>query len=88
MCGGRGFEAGARTVASARLAPVDGGHALQLVSQESRSYLEDGSPIGVLRIDHHAGVASCLLPDGDEEAVVEIPLPEVDRVVNVPMNLF
>ena len=62
------------------------GETLRLIGQESRSVDENGNPIGVLRIDHLAGRARCLDPEG--RMVSELNLPNQDRVVNVPLNLF
>jgi hypothetical protein len=81
-----GTPDGARTVATAELAPVVPGESLRLVGQESRSLDENGRPMGVLRIDHVAGTARCLDPAGT--TLSEVRLPAEDRVVNVPLNLF
>jgi hypothetical protein len=84
-----GFEGGARTVLSAELGAIDGGHALRPVWQESRSFDPNGRPLGILRIDHQRRVASCTPgPDADPQAAVEVPLPDGDRVANVPLNLL
>jgi hypothetical protein len=83
-----GIEDGARTLAFAELAPVDSGHALQLVVQESRSVDADGAPLGVMRIDHRNGVATCTSMDGAISQTREIALPAGDRVANVPLNLL
>ena len=82
-----GFEHGARTVASAELAPAGDGAHLQLLSQESRSFDGDGQPRGVLFIDHREGVASCRSPEARGGEVKTLALPAEDRVANVPMTL-
>jgi hypothetical protein len=62
------------------------GESLRLVGQESRSVDENGRALGVMRIDHLAGVARCL--DRQGATISEMRLPKEDRVVNVPLNLF
>jgi hypothetical protein len=81
-----GQRHGARTVATAELAPVVPGESLRLVAQESRSLDENGRAMGVLSVDHVAGVARCR--DGSGDTISEVALPQDDRVVNVPLNLF
>jgi hypothetical protein len=83
-----GIDGGARTVAKAEFEVVDGGEYLRLLSEESRSFDSDGTPLGVLSIDHVRGVASCDKIDGDEITSESIQLPEDDRVANVPLNLL
>lgn len=83
-----GIEDGARTLAFAELTPVDSGRALQIVLQESRSVDPDGVPLGVMRIDHRNGVATCSHFDGKESRTRELDLPASDRVANVPLNLL
>jgi hypothetical protein len=83
-----GIDQGAQTIASAELAPVDSGRLLQLLSQESRSFDGDGTPLGVLRIDHRNASASCTIPNGSGDTRKELTLPKADRVVNVPLNLL
>jgi hypothetical protein len=81
-----GRDDGARTVASALFAPTKPGRSMRLVRQESRSFDADGRPLGLLELDHVAGIGSCTGPDGGTR--VTLPLPREDRVVNVPMNLL
>ncbi len=82
-----GISGGARTVATAELAPRAGGRWLQLILQESRTFDADGAPRGLLRIDHRERLASCSPPEG-EGAPRTLELPRHDRVANVPMNLL
>lgn len=82
-----GFTDGARTVATAELAPEEGGRWLRLVLEESRTFAHDGAPRSLLRIDHRAHLGSCTPLDGAGEART-LELPDPDRVANVPMNLF
>lgn len=89
-----GIEGGARTIATATLATEtvgDNGHtrrALRLLTQESRSFDPDGIPLGVLSLDHEAGVATCSKPNGHGETVQKLALPAHDRIVNVPLHLL
>ena len=82
------LNAGAQTVAQALLAPTDSGRSLRLLHQESRSIDPEYNPLGVLSIDHQAGVATCSRTDADGESIRSLPLPDSDRVVNVPLNLL
>jgi hypothetical protein len=82
-----GFTGGARTVATAVLAPEPDRRWLRLVLQESRTFEADGTPRGLLRIDHRSRTGSCTaLSDGGETRT--LALPAQDHVANVPMNLF
>ncbi len=82
-----GIKDGARTIATAELEPDAGGRLLRLVVQESRTFDRDGTPRGLLRIDHHARLGSCTPgPGGGPPRTLE--LPAADRIANVPMNLF
>jgi len=85
-----GVDGGARTIATATLAPIPGTHLLRPVLQQSRSFGADNEPLGVMTIDHNAGVATCSHPgtDGEGAQVQQIPLPSRDRVANVPLNLL
>jgi hypothetical protein len=88
LIGETGIDGGERTVVNAELVPIDGGQALRPRLQESRSFRADGTPMGVLSIDHRARLASCSKIEGDEMLVQEVALPKVDRVANVPLNLL
>ncbi len=79
-----GNPAGAHTVASALFESVEPGRSVRLLEQESRSFDPEGNPLPVLRVDHVARLATCRSTEGVES----LRLPEGDRVVNVPMNLF
>ncbi len=83
-----GYEGGARTVATAVLGPTEDGTALRILSQESRSVMPDGTPMGRLAIDHVTRTARCESPNGEGVDVRTHDLPATDRVVNVPLNLF
>jgi hypothetical protein len=83
-----GIEGAERTVASADLIRVDGGEALQIVAQHSRSIDAEGNPLGVLSIDHVAGIGSCTPPPSTGKKAETLRLPSGDRVANVPLNLL
>lgn len=82
-----GIEGAARTEMRAELAPDENGGA-RLLSQRSESHDAEGRSLGVMSIDHERGVATCGRPPGSDDEAVELPLPEPDRVVNVPLNLL
>jgi hypothetical protein len=82
-----GQRAGAQTIATAELVPVEEEeHALRVLRQQSRSLDEHGAPLGTLTLDHEQRIARCA--DSTGSTVSELALPDADRVVNVPMNLF
>jgi hypothetical protein len=66
---------------------VDGGRGLRLLREESLSHDADGRPLDLLRVDHERGEASCTSRGGLGERV-SVPLPDDERVVNVPLNLL
>ncbi len=82
-----GISGGARTVVTAELAPDPQGRWLRLLLQESRSFDSDGTPRGLLRIDHRTRTGSCTAYSADG-GTRSLELPAEDRVANVPMNLF
>lgn len=86
--GRSGIESGASTHVMAEMAPAADG--LRILRQRSRSVDPDGNPMGVLEIDHAAGVGSCTnAPQNGQPPVHQtIELPEEDRVANVPLNLL
>jgi hypothetical protein len=81
-----GIDGGASTLATAELAPLGDGRGLRLEVEESRSFDPTGTPMGVLRIDHREGFATCTAGDGT--AVDRLELPAEDRIANVPFNLL
>jgi hypothetical protein len=85
-----GFDDGARTVATATLAPIVDTNLLRPVSQQSRSFDANHDALGVMNIDHRAGEATCSFPrsQGEEIRTQRIPLPKHDRVANVPLHLL
>ena len=83
-----GVDGGARTIATAELVPIDEGRKLRLVSQSSRSFDANGTPLGVLEIDHDKREGSCTTHTEDEDRTEIVALPARDRVANVPLNLL
>lgn len=84
-----GFDAGPRTVLTVGLMSIDEGRGLRPIWQESRSFGPEGSPIGILRVDHQRRVASCVAgPQLDWNRARRVSLPDADRVANVPLNLL
>jgi hypothetical protein len=83
-----GFAGAERTLARAELAPLEDGATLRILSQESRSFNEDGDPLGVLFIDHVKRMASCTPAPDSENEIKRFQLPSVDRVANVPLTLL
>jgi hypothetical protein len=77
---------GARTLAAAWFAPVKPKKTVRLVRQESSSLDSQGRPVGHLVVDHTAQVGTCT--SSDASSVERVQLPPLDRIVNVPMNLF
>ena len=64
------------------------GETLALLDQFSESRDEQGRSLGRMTIDHRARVARCGVPAGSDAAPIELPLPNDDRVVNIPLNLL
>ncbi len=85
-----GFDDGARTVATATLAPIVDTNLLRPVWQQSRSIDANHNELGVMNIDHRAGEATCSFPrsEGEGMRTQRIPLPKHDRVANVPLHLL
>ncbi len=83
-------DGGARAIATAVLEPTADGTALRPLVQGSRAFDEQGNPLGVMTIDHVLGEGSCAHPSegGDGLQTETIPLPENDRVANVPLTLL
>jgi hypothetical protein len=85
-----GVDGGARTVATATLAPIIDTNLLRPVSQQSSSFDANNKALGVMNIDHTTGEATCSFPQAEDEGMrtQRVPLPEHDRVANVPLNLL
>lgn len=85
-----GVDGGARTVATATLAPIADSNLLQPIYQQSRSFDANDDALGVMNIDHRTGEATCSFPRAEGEGMhtQRLPLPERDRVANVPLHLL
>jgi hypothetical protein len=85
-----GVDGGARTVATATLAPILDTNLLRPIFQQSRTFDADNEPLGVMNIDHTTGEATCIRPhpDGEGMRTQRVPLPRHDRIANVPLNLL
>ena len=85
-----GVDGGARTVATATLAPIVDTDLLKPVFQQSKSFDSNNNALGVMNIDHGTGEATCSLPrsEGDGMRTQKVSLPNHDRVANVPLNLL
>jgi len=85
-----GVDGGAHTIASATLAPIADTNLLRPVYQQSSSFDAENRPLGTMRIDHTTREATCSHPDSDGKGTrtQRLPLPDHDRVANVPLNLL
>jgi hypothetical protein len=85
-----GVDGGARTIATATLAPIVDTNLLRPVFQQSRTFDADNEPLGVMNIDHRTGEAICICPHSDREGMrtQRVPLPRHDRIANVPLTLL
>jgi len=85
-----GVDGGPRTIATATLAPIVDTNLLRPVFQQSRTLDANDEPLGLMRIDHLTGEATCSRPhsDGDGMRTQRVPLPSNDRIANVPLNLL
>jgi len=85
-----GVDGGARTIATATLAPIVNTNRLRPIFQQSRTFDADNEPLGVMNIDHRSGEAVCIRPHSDGEGMhtQRVPLPENDRIANVPLTLL
>jgi hypothetical protein len=83
---------GAQNLSEVTLAPVPPGQTgvggMRLVEERSQSTRADGVRLDLLVIDHVAGRASCIPDKGGAAAARYLPLPDRDRVVNVPLQLL
>lgn len=92
-----GIESGGRNRSEVTLAPVSAGppgtggatgERLRILEERSQSTAADGRRLDLLVVDHVAGRASCIPPDGGPAEARHVELPDRDRVVNVPMQLL
>jgi len=83
-----GIQGAERNVVTADLEFANGGSALRLVRQTSRSFDAAGQGLGQLTVDHRAREGSCEPPPGRGEQRQTLVLPEPDTVANIPVNLL
>lgn len=85
-----GVDGGARTIATATLAPIIDTNLLRPIFQQSHSFDANNEELGTMSIDHRIGEATCRFPHSTGEGMrtQRVPLPEHDRVANVPLNLL
>jgi hypothetical protein len=63
-------------------------HAFRILEQRSQATRADGVALELLVIDHRKGRVTCYPPERDLTLGRHLDLPDVDRVVNVPMQLL
>lgn len=78
--GSSGIEGAENTVIKALFEVIPDGNWLRPLFQESRSVDAQGTPLGVMTIDHREGTGTCDPRGGKRRSV---PLPNPDRVANV-----
>jgi hypothetical protein len=83
-----GTDDGARNIVQADFVEVQDRSGLRVIQEMSRSFDPSGKPLGLMRIDHERGEASCTPPGDSVESTQRVQLPVDDRVTNVPMNLL
>jgi len=83
-----GIQGAERNVVTADLEFANGGSALRLVRQTSRSFDAAGQGLGQLTVDHRAREGTCEPPTGNGQQLQTLALPEHDTVANIPVNLL
>jgi hypothetical protein len=79
---------GAHNRFGADLEVISEGQTVRLIRQHSQSFDPSGEPLDRLEIDHRGGQASCTKPGDPPSKATVLPLPDDDRVANVPMNVL
>ncbi len=82
------LEGGGATRFQAKLEILPDGSGLKLLHQESQSHDLQGQSMGILRVDHTEGIATCSPPPGSKKKTVVVKLPPKDRVANVGLSLL
>jgi hypothetical protein len=82
------LEDGARTEARAELSVIVGNRGLRLLREFSHSHNHEGKSMGILRVDHVHGEATCTPTPGSGTSASSLTLPSDHRVTNVPLNLL
>lgn len=88
LLGESGIDGGARNVVTAMFESANGGGALRLLRQTSRSWDATGQALGKLSIDHQGGLGTCDPPQASGDGQKTMELPDRDRVANIPVNLL
>lgn len=88
LTGTAGVDTGGSTRVEAEFEILDSGRQMKLVRQLSESITVEGRSLGTLQVDHEKGTASCTPPPGSDREVAVLPLPQADRVANVPLHLL
>jgi hypothetical protein len=81
-------EDGARTEARAELSVLEDNRGLRLLREFSHSHNQQGKSMGILRVDHVKGEATCTPTPTSGTTASRVTLPLDDRVTNVPLNLL
>jgi hypothetical protein len=81
-------EGGARSEARAEFSVLDDNRGLRLLREFSHSHNQEGRSMGILRVDHVKGEASCTPTGGSGSAASKVSLPDDERVTNVPLQLL
>ena len=82
------IEGGARTEARAELSVLEGDRGLRVLREFSHSHDEQGKSMGILRVDHVKGEASCTPTLESGVSASSLSLPADERVTNVPLQLL
>lgn len=88
LFGESGIDGSARNVVTAEFETANGGSALRLLRQTSRSWNAAGQGLGQLSIDHQARLGRCDPPQASGDGQKTMELPDRDRVANIPINLL
>jgi hypothetical protein len=88
LFGESGIDGSARNVVTAEFESANGGGALRLLRQTSRSWDSSGHGLGQLAIDHEGGMGTCDAPQASGDRQKTMELPDLDRIANIPVNLL
>lgn len=88
LLGESGIDGSARNVVTAEFEPANGGSALRLLRQTSRSWDAAGAALGKLSVDHQGEIGRCDPPQASGDHQKTMALPDHDRIANIPVNLL
>lgn len=88
LFGESGIDGSARNIVTAEFEHANGGSALRLLRQTSRSWDAAGAALGKLSIDHQEEVGTCDPPQASGDPQKSMALPDHDRIANIPVNLL